>query len=159
MDSLTARSSEAAIYGAVPSEEDLQCVRTPANRVVFLSLPRGSGNSDLRISFMENFDSDLIRFQLHDSMRLARLSESLTGRIAPESHGQIGSCLHRIRVSSEDDLSSYIGSRPYSDSESLNLHQFVRFKYLSAECVSAGFCGTRLIIAIVRLCPRLVQMA
>jgi hypothetical protein len=42
---------------------------------------------------------------------------------------------HLLVISSEDSLFSYIRSRICSDAESLDLLQFVRFKYLSSDCI------------------------
>jgi hypothetical protein len=43
---------------------------------------------------------------------------------------------HLLKISSEDALFPYISSRVCSDAKQFDLIQFVRFEYLSAECIS-----------------------
>jgi hypothetical protein len=122
---------------------------TQANRVFFLSLSRESGNSTLYISLMEHFDSDFICSQIQDSATVDLLSDNLIGRIASELYGLTWSQLDVIpvsvlfhilshdllKISSEDDLLSYISSRICSDPEYLDLRQFIRFECLSTEFI------------------------
>jgi hypothetical protein len=124
---------------------------TEANRDFFLSLSGELGNSNLYISLMEDFDSDSIPSQIHNSSNLDLFSEDLIGRIATDFSGLTSSQLEAIPVSvlfhilshdslmisSEDDLFLYISSRICSDPEYLNLLQFVCFEGLSAECFSS----------------------
>jgi hypothetical protein len=44
---------------------------------------------------------------------------------------------HLLKISSEDDLFSYISSRICSDPEYFDLFHFVRFEYLSLDCISS----------------------
>jgi hypothetical protein len=92
-----------------------------------------------------HFDTDFICSQLHDSIALDLLSDDLIGRISSNYYRVIWSVLFHIlshnllMISSEDDLFSYISSCISSDAEYLHLLQFVRYEYLSAECISCFF--------------------
>jgi hypothetical protein len=122
---------------------------TQANLEFFLSLSREFGNSTLYISLMEHFDNDVICSQIQDSTPVDLHSEGLIGRISSNFCGLTWSELDVIPVSvffhilshdflivsSEDDLFSYINSRICSDPEYLDLLQFVRFEYLSANSI------------------------
>jgi hypothetical protein len=122
---------------------------TPANFLFLLSLSREFGNSDLHISILEHFDNDFIRSQIQDSTTLNPFGEDLIGRISSKVYDLTWSELDRIPVSvlfhiisnnllvisSEDDLFSYVSSRICSDPEYSHLLQFIRFEYLSSECI------------------------
>jgi hypothetical protein len=122
---------------------------TTANLEFFLSLSREFGNSTLFISFMEHFGSDFICSQIHDSTTVNLLSDDLIDCISSRFYGLAKSHMDRIPVSvlfhilshdllvisSEDDLFLYISSRLGSDPDCFELLQFIRFEYLSAECV------------------------
>jgi hypothetical protein len=122
---------------------------TKANLELFLCLSREFGNSDLYISLLEHFDNDFLCSQIHDLTTLDLLSDDLIGRISSNFYVLAWSQLDEIpvsvhlyflshnllKISSEDDLFSYISSRICSDPEYLELLQFIRFEYLSAECI------------------------
>jgi hypothetical protein len=135
---------------------------TKANLDFFLSLSQEFDNSTLYISLLEHFDIDFICSQLHDSTTLDLIGEDLIGRVSSNFSELIVfrfdtipvSVLfhilshHLLQISSEDSLFSYINSRIGSDPEYSNLLQFVRFEYVSSECVccllsSLPECGDR----------------
>jgi hypothetical protein len=113
-------------------------------------LSREFGHSNLFISLLEHFESDLFDCRIPDSTTLDLFGDDLLGRISSKFYGLIWSELetipvsvlfhilshHLLVISSEDDLFCYISSRVRSDAEYFDLLQFVRFEYLSAECVS-----------------------
>jgi hypothetical protein len=141
-------NSEFKLFLSLGSGSTIRVTQT--NLDSFLSLSREFDNSNLYISLMEHFNSDLISSQLHDSTTLSLLSDELLGRISSNFHELTMSDIesipssvlfhilshHLLMISSEDDLFSYISSRLCSDPEYSNLLQFVRFEYLSSESIS-----------------------
>jgi hypothetical protein len=125
---------------------------TQANLEVLLSLSREFRNSNLYISLLEHFDIHFICSQLGDSLSLDLFSEGLIGCISSNFYRLTQSEFEEIpvsvlfhilshnllKISSEDDLFSFISSRICSDPEYFDLLPFVRFEYLSPACVS-GF--------------------
>jgi hypothetical protein len=123
---------------------------TKANVDFFLCLSREFGNSNVHISLLEHFASDVLGSQIPDWSTLDLFSEALIGRISSKFSGLTRSELdaipvsvlfsilshHLLKISTEDDLFSYIGSRLCSDPEYFDLLQFVRFEYLSTEYIS-----------------------
>jgi hypothetical protein len=126
---------------------------TKANLDFFLSFSREFGNSDLYTSLLEHFEGDFMGSHIPDSTTLDLFSEDLIGRVSskfymltrPDLDAIPVSVLFNIlshdllQISGEDSLFSYISSRICSDAESLDLLQFVRFEYLSSECISGFF--------------------
>jgi hypothetical protein len=116
-------------------------------------LPREFGNSSVDNSLLEHFDDHFLSCQVRDSTTLDLFSEALIGRISSKFFALTPSELDAIsvsvlfhilshdllKISSEDSLFSYLSSRICSDPESLDLLRFVRFEYLSAECISDFF--------------------
>jgi hypothetical protein len=123
---------------------------TEANVDFFLSLSREFGNSNLYISLLEHFESGFIYSQLHDSMALDLLGEDMIGRVSSDFYRLRESQLsaipvfvlfhilshHLLMISNEDTLFFYIISHLCSDRGCFDLLQFVRFDYLSTECIS-----------------------
>jgi hypothetical protein len=126
---------------------------TQANLDFFLCLSREFGNSSVHNSVLEHFDGPFLSCQVRDSTTLDLFSEALIGRISSNFYALTLSDLDVIsvsvlfhilshdllRISSDDSLFSYINSRICSDAESLDLLRFVRFEYVSAECISDFF--------------------
>jgi hypothetical protein len=123
---------------------------TKANLDFFLCLSREFGNSSVHDSLLEHFDSPFLSCQVPDSTTLDLFSEILIGRISSNFFALTPSELDAIsvsvlfhilshdllKISTEDSLFFYISSRICSAPESLDLLRFVRFEYLSAECIS-----------------------
>jgi hypothetical protein len=122
-----------------------------ANLDFFLCLSREFGNSSLYISLVKHFDGQIIDFKIPDSTTLGLFDDDLIGRISSnfcrltesELKGIPISVLfhilsnHLLKISSEDELFSYISTRICSDAEYLDLLQFVQFEYLSSDCISS----------------------
>jgi hypothetical protein len=95
-----------------------------ANRDIFLCLSREFGNSNLHISFLEHSDNYLIGSQIPDSTTLDLFSDDLIGRnsstffmltrpaldVIPVSVVFHILSHHWLKISTEDDLFSYISS-------------------------------------------------
>jgi hypothetical protein len=123
---------------------------TKANLDFFVCLSREFGNSSVHTSLFEHFESRFLSCQVPASTTVDLFSEALIGRISSNFFALTQSELDAISVSvlfhilshnllmisSERDLFWYISSRICSDPESLDLLRFVRFEYLSAECIS-----------------------
>jgi hypothetical protein len=126
---------------------------TKANLDFFVCLSREFGNSSVHNSLLEHFGGPFLSYQVPASMTLDLFSEAVIGRISSnffaltpsELDGISASVLFHIlshdllKISTEDSLFLYISSRICSDRESLDLLRFVRFEYLSAECISDFF--------------------
>jgi hypothetical protein len=123
---------------------------TKANLDFFICLSREFDNSNLYISLLKQFESDFMGSPIPDSTTLDFLSEDLIGRLSLnfsmltrfELDAIPVSVLfhilshHLLKISTEDELFSYISSRVCSDAEYLDLLRFVQFEYLSSKCVS-----------------------
>jgi hypothetical protein len=122
---------------------------TKANLDFFLCLSRDFGNSDFYISLMEHFDDHFICSQMRDSTTLDLFSEYLIGRISSNFSELTWSefdaipvsvlfhilSRHLLKISSEDDLFSYISSHICSNPECSNFLQFIHFEYVSPKSI------------------------
>jgi hypothetical protein len=100
---------------------------TEATRAVLLSLCREFGNSDISLSILNHFHSYYPLNQICDSF-----GDISIPFLALVFHRLTSSELDNIPVSVRYDILSHF----LSDAEYYSLLQFVRFEYLSLECIS-----------------------
>jgi hypothetical protein len=116
-----------------------------ANRDFFLSLSRELGNSDLYRSLVDRSPARLTPSHLcslcsEESIAISA-SEFCELTLEELDEFSVANLIHilsrnSLRVSSEDSLFSFIRSHIIANAEYWDLFQFVRFEYLSRECIS-----------------------
>jgi hypothetical protein len=121
-----------------------------ANYPFFLSVARELSNSDLYTRILNNCHLDFVLGELGDPDFLTFFSDSFIGTLASAFYHLNSSELDHISVftlyhilshnllqlSSEDSLYSYIRSSLSTNSDYFEFFQFIRFEYLSPECIS-----------------------
>jgi hypothetical protein len=117
---------------------------TEATRAFLLSLSRDFGDSDISLSILNYFHSSYPLDQIYD-----HFGEASIPFLASEFHKLKSSELaniplsalydilshHQLKILSEDSLYWSLSSRICSDLEYWELLQFIRFEYLSPECI------------------------
>jgi hypothetical protein len=118
---------------------------TDANRAFFLSLSREFGNSCIPLSILRHFHTSYPVGQIYDHFgdcSLPFLASQFCELTWSELDNIPASALYHIlsqtmlKLTSEDSLYFYLSSHFSSDPEYLDLLQFIRFDYLSAESIS-----------------------